>query len=69
LLPAPSTAVTILQGSADEIVPSTLAVSYCNAFPNTRLVQLPDSGHFALIDPASTAWSSVVLELERLEMV
>jgi len=69
LLPAPSTAVTILQGSADEIVPSALAVSYCNAFPNTRLVQLADSGHFALIDPVSTAWSSVVLELERLEKV
>jgi len=69
LLPAPSTAVTILQGSADEIVPSELAVSYCNAFPNTRLVQLPDSGHFALIDPASTAWSSLLLELERLEKV
>jgi acetyl esterase/lipase len=66
LLPAPTTAVTILQGSADEIVPPALATSYCAAFPNTRLVQVADSGHFALIDPASTAWASVVLELENL---
>ncbi|MFZ6798983.1 alpha/beta hydrolase family protein [Undibacterium sp. Di24W] len=66
LLPAPTTAITILQGSADEIVPPALATSYCLAFPDTRLVQLANAGHFALIDPASRAWASVLLELENL---
>ncbi len=65
-LSAPNVAVTILQGSDDEIVPPAVPASYCAAFPNTRLVQLPDCGHFALIDPASAAWSAVVSELKRL---
>lgn len=65
-LPAPTVAVTILQGAQDEIVPPVVSESYCAAFPNTRLVQLPDCGHFALIDPASTAWAAVLSELKRL---
>lgn len=65
-LPAPSVAVTILQGSDDEIVPPAVPASYCVVFPNTRLVQLPDCGHFALIDPVSTAWAVVLSELKRL---
>ena len=66
LMPAPSTAVTILHGEQDEIVPPAVALAYCDTFAKTRMVQLPDSGHFALIDPASTAWASVKLELENL---
>lgn len=65
-LPTPSVAVTILQGSDDEIVPPAVPASYCVAFPNTRLVQLPDCGHFALIDPASRAWEAVLRELSQL---
>ncbi|MBC3881879.1 alpha/beta fold hydrolase [Undibacterium sp. LX40W] len=66
LMPAPATVVTILHGAEDDIVPLAVAKSYCTAFAETRMVQLPDSGHFALIDPASTAWASVVSELESL---
>ena len=65
-LPAPSVAVTIVQGGEDEIVPPAIAKSYCAAFPNTRLVQLSGSGHFALIDPASAAWETVLRELKSL---
>jgi len=65
-LPAPSSAVTVLQGDDDEIVPTVVAKSYCEAFPQTRLVQVPECGHFALIDPASAAWASVIAELEGL---
>lgn len=66
LLATPATAVTILQGIEDEIVPPALATSYCTAFSNTRLVQIADAGHFALIDPANKAWASVVFELRLL---
>ncbi len=59
-------AVTILQGGDDEIVPPAVATSYCAAFPNTRLVELSGCGHFALIDPATTAWQTVLHELRSL---
>ena len=65
-LPAPTIAVTLLQGSEDEIVPPALAASYCAVFPQTRLVQLPSSGHFALIDQTSKAWAAVLNELAHL---
>lgn len=65
-LPAPTAAVTIVQGAADAIVPPAVATSYCNAFPATRLVELPDSGHFAVIDPLSRAWPEVVHALRKL---
>lgn len=63
-LPAPKVAVRILQGNDDEIVPPVVAASYCAAFPATRLVSLPNCGHFALIDPATEAWESVISELQ-----
>lgn len=65
-LAAPTVAVTFIQGEEDSIVPSAVAKSYCAAFPNTRLVQLPNIGHFALIDPAHVAWETVLSELKRL---
>ncbi len=65
-LPAPAIAATIVQGLADDEVPPAVARSYCAAFPATRLVELPDTGHFALIDPRSRAWPTVVAELRRL---
>lgn len=65
-LPPPAAPVTIIQGEADAIVPPALARSYGSACPAARLVLLPDTGHFAVIDPASAAWPTVVAELERL---
>jgi acetyl esterase/lipase len=63
--PAPAVAVTIVQGTADEVVPLEVAKSYCAVFPMTRLIVLQDTGHFALIDPISNAWPIVVEELRR----
>lgn len=68
-LPAPTVAVTILQGAEDEIVPPVVSESYCAAFPKTRLVPLPDCGHFALIDPASRAWEVVLSELSQFKSI
>lgn len=65
-LPAPAVAITIVQGGTDDIVPPAVAASYCAAFPETRLVELPDSGHFAVIDPLSSAWPAVVEALRHL---
>lgn len=66
-LAAPKTKVTAIQGAADEIVPPAVTLSYCTAFPNTRLVSLADCGHFALIDPQSSAWASVVEEISAFK--
>jgi acetyl esterase/lipase len=65
-LPAPVVAVTIIQGDDDAIVPPVLAATYRDAFPATRLVSLPVCGHFALIDPATAAWETVLRELRAL---
>ncbi len=65
-LPVPGVAVTIVQGSADEVVPRAVSESYRAAFPSTRLIALPDTGHFALIDPQSSAWPTIVEEVRRL---
>lgn len=64
--PAPRAPVTIVQGALDAIVPPAVAASYCKAFPATRCVTVPETGHFALIDPQSAAWATVVAELRRL---
>lgn len=65
LLPTPRAAVTIVHGDRDDTVPVEISRSYVAAHPNARLVQLPDSGHYALIDPLSTAWATVIAELAR----
>ncbi len=65
-LPAPTVAVTIIQGNNDDEVPSTVAVSYHAIFPNTHLVSLPDTDHYALIDPRSSAWQTVLDALRKL---
>lgn len=65
-LATPSIPVTIVHGTADSIVPPAVAESYCLRHPDTRLVLLPDAGHFALIDPLSAAWPAVIAELQRM---
>ncbi|MEY4883478.1 MAG: hypothetical protein RIS34_1332 [Pseudomonadota bacterium] len=65
-LPAPTVAVTIVQGDDDQVVPPAVAQSYLGAFPGTRLVGLANAGHFALIDPLTPAWRVVVQTLQKL---
>lgn len=59
LLPAPSVPVTLLHGTADDRVPVEVSRSYA-ARTGAALHELPGIGHFALIDPLSPAWPSVL---------
>jgi pimeloyl-ACP methyl ester carboxylesterase len=56
---------TLLHGEQDGLVPPDLSRS-CAEATGSRLVILPGAGHFAVIDPASTAWAVLVTELDRL---
>lgn len=64
-LGSPSAPVTVLHGEADGPVPADLSRSYAAA-SGARLVLLPEHGHFAVIDPASSAWPALLAELDRL---
>ena len=55
----PAIPVTIVHGDRDSLVPIALSESYCSA-GSARLVSLPSTGHFELIDPLSDAWSIVI---------
>lgn len=65
-LTTPSTRVVVVHGELDAVVPLSVPMSYLAKHPSTRLVRLADTGHFALIDPLSGAWSSVIAELIAL---
>ncbi|MDI1464331.1 alpha/beta fold hydrolase [Catellatospora sp. KI3] len=65
-LATPSAEVVLVHGVLDEVVPIALARSYAVAHPGSRLVAVPDTGHFAVIDPLSAAWPAVLAELARL---
>lgn len=66
LLGPPAGAVTVIHGADDPSVPLDLSRSYVRAHPEARLVELPDTGHFEVIDPVSPVWPTVVAELEQL---
>jgi pimeloyl-ACP methyl ester carboxylesterase len=66
VLPMPSAVVTIVHGDLDDIVPVEIARSYVAAHPRARLVELPAAGHFAVIDPLSAEWPTVIAELTQL---
>ena len=65
-LAAPGIPVTIVHGEDDDTVPIAVSDSYVATHPNVRLVRLKQTRHFAVIDPLSTAWPTVVAELEQL---
>jgi acetyl esterase/lipase len=65
-LPTPSMKACIVHGESDEIVPIAVSESYVASHPATKLMRLPITGHFALIDPESGAWSAVSRELQSL---
>jgi acetyl esterase/lipase len=66
LLGQPAGAVTLIHGSDDTTVPPAVSHSYVGTHASARLVELPGTAHFELIDPASPAWPTVQSELERL---
>jgi acetyl esterase/lipase len=65
-LPAPPGAVRILHGTGDEVVPVEVSESYARHHPATVLTRV-DCGHFAMIDPLSTAWPAVLGALAALD--
>lgn len=61
-LPSPRV-VTIVHGLQDEIVPIALSEAYAAKHPATRLMREDRCGHFAVIDPLSSAWPTILNEL------
>ncbi len=57
--PAPPVPVTVVHGTADDIVPLALGRSYVTAHPAATLVEV-EGGHFVVIDPRSTAWPELL---------
>ena len=58
-----------LQGARDEIVPasvSTVAAWQDRESGTPRFVDVAGAGHFSLIDPTSSVWPVVLVELEAL---
>lgn len=54
-----------MHGSGDGVVPVEVSESYVRRHPDAVLTTVP-AGHFALIDPRSTAWPAVLAALEDL---
>ncbi|MBC7984704.1 MAG: alpha/beta hydrolase [Candidatus Obscuribacterales bacterium] len=65
-LNAPNIPVTIVHGTDDAIVPLAISESYLSKHPKARLVRIANAGHFAVIDPLSSAWPHVIEELARI---
>jgi acetyl esterase/lipase len=60
--PVPAAPVTVVHGTDDAIVPLALGRSYVTAHPSAGLVEV-EGGHFAVIDPRSTAWPELLAAL------
>jgi acetyl esterase/lipase len=52
--------VTLVHGSRDAVVPVSQSRAYAAAHPGTDLVEVPEAGHYAVIDPLSAAWPAVL---------
>jgi acetyl esterase/lipase len=63
--PSPARA-TIVHGANDDTVPISISEAYLSSHPAVRLRRLPETGHFAVIDPLSAAWPTVLEELLAL---
>ena len=61
-----TTAVSVLHGADDDLVPAALSQSYADAHPDATLTVLPGTGHFGLIDPLSPAWPRTLAALDLL---
>jgi acetyl esterase/lipase len=70
LLPT-GTPVRLAHGRADEIVPCDMSLDYAAraqaAGDDAACAALPGAGHFALIDPLSTAWPEVAAAFRALD--
>lgn len=62
-LPTPVGRVRIVHGTGDHVVPVEVSEAYVRRHPGTALTPV-DCGHFALIDPRSHAWPTVLAVLD-----
>jgi acetyl esterase/lipase len=62
VLGGPAATTVVVHGLLDDTVPVEVARSYC-ARTGVALVEVPGTGHFELIDPASAAWPVVLASL------
>jgi acetyl esterase/lipase len=54
------TMLTLLHGTLDDEVPVSYSRAYAARDEQIRFDELPDVGHYDLIDPASSAWAAVL---------
>ncbi|MQA26244.1 MAG: alpha/beta fold hydrolase [Micromonosporaceae bacterium] len=64
-LPPPAAPTTLVHGALDDRVPPDHSRDY-TARKAARLVEIPDAEHFAVIDPLSAAWPTVLKALADL---
>ncbi|CAB4860706.1 MAG: alpha/beta fold hydrolase [Actinobacteria bacterium] len=64
---APLLPVAVVQGLNDSIVPPSVARSLQASWgAGLRLILVPDTAHFDLIDPTSSTWPTVLAEARRV---
>lgn len=63
----PQVPVTLVHGAEDSTVPIRVTESYAARHSQARIVRLEHCGHYALIDPLSTAWPLVIAEIARFD--
>lgn len=56
----------IVHGSQDTLVPPEQSRRFCAKHRHARLLELPETGHFEILDPADPAWQQVADEIVRL---
>jgi acetyl esterase/lipase len=58
LLPIP-VPQRVVHGTADNVVPFDMSQRFAKASKNAKLIPLPGSGHFDLIDPRAKVWPAI----------
>ena len=57
----------VIHGTTDNIVPFDMSERFAKASKNSKLIPLPGSGHFELIDPRARAWATVTKNILNWE--
>lgn len=65
-LSSPQIPTVIVHGDRDVVVRIPVAESYVAAHSSVQLVRLAGVGHFAVIDPLSAVWPTILDELRKL---
>ncbi|MGW1553381.1 alpha/beta hydrolase [Streptomyces sp. NPDC002346] len=65
VLGTPAGRTVIVHGTRDEALPVDMARAYTRATATT-LTEIPEAGHFDVIDPDSTAWAHITQTLRTL---